>query len=307
MRSGKPVSGARLRTEGFVEVPGGRVWHESAGDGPVALLLLHGGPGASSDYLTPLMALAEHGYRVVRYDQLGSRRSDKPDDPALWQVPRFVAEVEAVRQALGLGRMHLLGQSWGAFLALEYALRHGDALRSLTLASGAASTAECLVGMRRWREALPLAMRESLDRCEAEEDYAHPDYQAAMDELYRRHLCRVWPYPAVLTESTANMATPVYTTMWGPAEFTCTGNLLSWDRSDRLSEIAVPTLITVGRYDEVDPDCAATLHRGIRESRLELFDESAHSAHLEEPERYLAVLRDFLSGVDVAEGRQWSA
>ncbi|HET7093162.1 MAG TPA: proline iminopeptidase-family hydrolase [Thermomicrobiales bacterium] len=296
---------ANRSSEGFVAAPGGRVWYESAGDGPVALLLLHGGPGAPSDYLTPLMALADDGYRVVRYDQLGSRRSDKPDDASLWQAPRFVAEVESVRRALGLGRMHLLGQSWGAFLALEYALHHGDALRSLTLASGAASTAECLAGMRRWREALPEAMQAALARCEAAEDYAHSDYQAAMDELYQRHLCRIWPFPDVMAESMANMATPVYTTMWGPAEFTCTGNLLSWDRSHRLGEISVPTLITVGRYDEVDPACAATLHRGIRGSRLEVFEESSHSAHLEEPERYLTVLRDFLAGVDAAEDQRW--
>ncbi|HEU5431722.1 MAG TPA: proline iminopeptidase-family hydrolase, partial [Thermomicrobiales bacterium] len=276
------MSEASPRFEGFVAVPGGRVWYESAGEGRVALLLLHGGPGAPSDYLTPLMALADDGYRVVRYDQLGSRRSDKPDDPSLWQVPRFVGEVEAVRQALGLGRMHLLGQSWGAFLALEYAMHHGDVLRSLTIASGAASTAECLAGMRRWRDALPPAMQTALTRCEAVEAYDDPEYQAAMDELYRRHLCRLWPFPDVMAESMANMAMPVYTTMWGPAEFTCTGNLLSWDRSDRLHEIAAPTLITVGQYDEVDPACAATLHRGIRGSRLELFEASSHSAHLEE-------------------------
>jgi proline-specific peptidase len=301
------MSVSASRAEGFVAVPGGRVWWESVGDGPIALLLLHGGPGAPSDYLTPLQALADDSYRVVRYDQLGSRRSEKPDDPSLWQVPRFVAEVEAVRQALGLGRVHLLGQSWGAFLALEYALHHGDALRSLTLASGAASTAECLAGMRRWRDALPEEMRAALARCEAAEDYAHRDYRAAMDELYRRHLCRVRPFPEVLAESMANMAMPVYTTMWGPAEFTCTGNLLTWDRTARLGEIAAPTLITVGRYDEVDPGCAATLHRGIRDSRLALFEESSHSAHLEEPERYLAALRAFLADVGAAEADRWPA
>ncbi|HEU0115455.1 MAG TPA: proline iminopeptidase-family hydrolase [Thermomicrobiales bacterium] len=300
------MSGKSARAEGLIPVPGGRVWYEAAGDGPVAVLLLHGGPGAPSDYLTPLMALADDGYRVVRYDQLGSRRSDKPDDPSLWRVPRFVSEVDAVRQALGLDRVHLLGQSWGAFLALEYALHHGEALRSLTLASGAASTAECLNGMRRWREALPAAMQAALARSEAAGTYDDADFQAAMDELYRRHLCRIWPFPAVLAESMANMAMPVYTTMWGPAEFICTGNLLEWDRSDRLHEIAAPTLITVGRYDEVDPDCAATLHRGIRGSRLELFEASSHSAHLEEPERFLAVLREFLAGVDAAEATRWA-
>ena len=106
--------------EGRVDVPGGWVWYEERGDGPQAVVLLHGGPGASSDYLEPLMApLAERGYRVVRYDQLGSRRSAQPDDASLWNAPRFVAEVDTVRQALGLGRVHLLGQSWGSWLALD--------------------------------------------------------------------------------------------------------------------------------------------------------------------------------------------
>ena len=129
------------RTEGYVDVGDGRVWYESAGSGERTLLLLHGGPGGTSDDLAPLLALAECGYRVVRYDQLGSRRSDKPDDPALWRFPRFVAEVEAVRGALGLGRMHLVGQPWGALLALEYALGPREHLRGLILASGSASVA----------------------------------------------------------------------------------------------------------------------------------------------------------------------
>src|SRR6187431_1687388 len=109
------LGSAVARTEGFVDVGAGRVWYESVGEGPT-LLMLHGGPGGPSDYLVPLMVLASEGYRVVRYDQLGSYRSDKPDDLSLWVVSRFVEEVETVRQALGLGQVHLLGQSWGSFL-----------------------------------------------------------------------------------------------------------------------------------------------------------------------------------------------
>lgn len=287
--------------EGRVDVPGGWVWYEERGDGPQAILLLHGGPGASSDYLEPLMApLAERGYRVVRYDQLGSRRSAQPDDASLWNTPRFVAEVDAVRQALGLGRVHLLGQSWGSWLALDYALAHPEGLASLTLASGAASTAQCVAGMNRWREALDPGQQTALARCEAAEDWQDPDYKAAMDELYRRHLCRLDPWPEALLESDRHLAMPVYTAMWGPAEFTCTGNLRDWDRTDRLGEVRVPTLVTVGRWDEVSPECAETLHRGIAGSRLARFEASSHVAHLEEPERYLEVLAGFLADVDAA-------
>src|SRR5215212_9512868 len=139
-----------VRKQGYIDVGPGNVWYESMGEG-TPLLLLHGGPGASSDYLKPLMALAQDGYQVVRYNQLGSYMSDRPDDPELWQFSRFVEEVEAVRIALGFDSMHLLGQSWGAILALEYALHYQQHLRGLVLASGAASIAECVAGMNSLR------------------------------------------------------------------------------------------------------------------------------------------------------------
>lgn len=289
------------REEGYVDVGPGRVWYESAGAGPRTVLLLHGGPGASSDYLAPLMVLAEDGYRVVRYEQLGSHRSDRPDDPSLWQVPRFAEEVEIVRRALGLGRMHLLGQSWGSFLAVEYALHHQEHLRSLILYSGAASTAECVAGMNALRARLPVETLATMERCEATGSYDHPDYQAAVQELYRRHLCRIVPHPAPLAASDERLARPVYQSMWGPHEFVCTGTLMGWDRTDRLGEIRVPTLITCGRHDEVVPSCSETMQRGIPGAELVIFEESSHLAHLEEPERYLAVLRDFLKRVEAAE------
>jgi proline-specific peptidase len=139
-----------------------------------------------------------------------------------------------------------------------------------------------------------------LARHEAAADYRHPDYKAAVDELLRRHFCRVSSLPKPLADAIAHVSGTVYGTMWGPNEFTCTGTLRSFDRSDRLGEIAVPTLITVGRWDEVHPSCAETLHRGIPGSRLVLFEESAHVAHLEEADRYRATLRSFLAEVDGA-------
>jgi proline iminopeptidase len=289
-----------VRQEGFVDVGGGRIWYESAGVGDRTLLLLHGGPGGNSEDLKPFLDLADLGFRVVRYDQLGSWRSDKPNNPTLWQVPRFVAEVERVRQALDLGRMHLLGQSWGAFLAIEYALHHGEHLRSLILASGAASTRECVAGMNAWRAELPPETQEMMRRQELAQDYDHPEYLEAMEVLYQRHFCRVVPYPEPLAEAMKHMAAPVYTTMWGPNEFTCTGNLLEWDRTDRLQEITVPTLITIGEFDEVHPSCARTLQAGIAGSQLEIFEHCGHHAELEDPERYREILLDFLNHVDAA-------
>lgn len=285
------------RTTGYVDVGPGRVWYESVGSGP-ALVLLHGGPGASSDYLTPLMALADDGYQVVRYDQLGSYMSDKPNDSSLWTAPRFAQELERVRADLGLGTMHLLGQSWGCFLALEYALTFPDQLRSLVLYSGSASTRECVEGMNRLRSELPAETLAVLTEHEARGDVTAPAYLDAMDVLYRRHLCRVDPYPEPLRISMERMAGPVYEHMWGPNEFVCTGTLLDWDRTDRLGEIRTPTLVTAGRYDEVVPSCAETIQRGIAGSQLVIFRESSHLAHLEEPEAYMAVLRGFLAEVE---------
>jgi proline iminopeptidase len=286
------------RQQGFIDVGDGRVWYESAGSGDRTLLLLHGGPGGNCEDLEPFLDLADRGFRVVRYDQLGSWRSDQPDDFSLWRVPRFIAEVERVRQALGLGRMHLLGQSWGAFLAIEYALHHGDTLRSLILASGAASTKECIAGMNRWRRELPPDTQATMVHYEATGEYGHPDYLAAMEVLYRRNFCRVWPYPGPLARAMEHLAMPVYTAMWGPNEFTCTGNLMEWDRTGRLGEIAVPTLITGGEFDEVHPSCAETLHRGIPNSKLVIFPGCAHHPDLEDPERYYDVLLRFLDRVD---------
>jgi proline iminopeptidase len=293
---------AIAREQGYIDVGDGRVWYESAGEGPRTLLLLHGGPGGNSEDLAPFLELASLGFRVVRYDQLGSWRSDQPDDVSLWQVPRFVAEVERVRLALDLGRIHLLGQSWGAFLALEYALHHGQHLRSLTLASGAASTRECIAGMNVWKRELPDAMQQSMAQHEAEQDYEHPDYVAAIDELYRRHLCRVSPFPEPLARAIAHMSPAVYNTMWGPNEFTCTGSLLEFDRTNRLGEISVPTLITVGEFDEVHPSCSRTLHAGIKNSELVIFEDAAHAVTLEKHDLYRETLLGFLDRVDALPG-----
>ena len=287
-----------VRQQGYIDVGDGRVWYETAGTGERTLLLLHGGPGGNSEDFEPFLDLAGLGFRVVRYDQLGSWRSDLPDDLSLWQVPRFVDEVERVRQALDLGQMHLLGHSWGSFLALEYALHHGDNLRSLILSSGAASTKECVAGMNRWRAELPLDAQETMAHYEAAAEFEHPDYLAAMEVLYRRNFCRVWPYPEPLARAMEHLSMPVYSTMWGPNEFTCTGNLWEWDRTARLAEIAVPAMIFCGEFDEVHPTCSETMHRGIPGSQFVMFPGCAHITFLEDPVNYRRELLTFLDRVD---------
>jgi len=280
--------------EGKINVAGYQIWYRRVGHGGIPLLTLHGGPGAGHDYLEPLERLATDR-SVIFYDQLGCGKSGQPDDRSLWRIERFVAEVDTVRRALGLEQIHLLGHSWGGWLAIEYMLSRPQGVVSLILASTSASLPQFVAETTRLKTELPLEIYQTLQRYEALGDYHHPDYEAAVLEFYKRHLCRLDPWPEPLLRSidtlTGNI---VYETMNGPNEFIVIGNLKKWDRTDRLGEISVPTLITVGRYDELTPACAETLRRGILNSRMVIFEESAHLAHLEEPDKYRQVVTDFL-------------
>jgi proline-specific peptidase len=280
-----------------VEVTGGSVWTARLGpDEGTPALLLHGGPGAASDYMHPLAErLADHR-PVVVYDQLGCGRSDIPDDTSLWTVDRSVAEVDQVRAALGLERCHLLGQSWGGWLAIEYMARGTRGVERLVLASTSASIPEFMAGARGLIEALPEPHRTVLIELGAKGQYDHPDYQAAVDVFYHRHLCRADPWPDALMRSSAQMdGNQVYLTMNGPTEFDVIGRLREWDRTADLGRIDVPTLVTCGRYDEITPSCSETITHGIPGARMHVFERSAHCAHLEEPDDYARVVEAFLS------------
>jgi len=280
-----------------VEVTGGSVWTARLGpDEGTPALLLHGGPGAASDYMHPLAErLADHR-PVVVYDQLGCGRSDIPDDTSLWTVDRSVAEIDQVRAALGLERCHLLGQSWGGWLAIEYMARGTRGVERLVLASTSASIPEFMAGARGLIEALPEPHRTVLIELGAKEQYDHPDYQAAVDVFYHRHLCRADPWPDALLRSSAQMdGNQVYLTMNGPTEFDVIGRLREWDRTADLGRIDVPTLVTCGRYDEITPSCSETITHGIPGARMHVFERSAHCAHLEEPDDYARVVEAFLS------------
>jgi proline iminopeptidase len=195
-----------------------------------------------------------------------------------------------------LERVHLLGQSWGGWLAIEYMLSHPQGVVGLVLASTSASIPQFVAEAERLKAALPPEVYEIIQRYESSDDLHHPDYEAAVMEFYRRHLCRLDPWPEPLLRSVENLdGNPVYETMNGPNEFFVIGNLRDWDRTHRLGEIDASTLVTVGRHDEITPACAETIHRGIRGSEVRIFEESAHVAHLEETEVYLQTVADFLA------------
>jgi proline-specific peptidase len=287
-------------TEGHVEVPGGQVWYRIVGpDRPgTPLLCLHGGPGMPHDYLEPLADLAV-GRPVIFYDQLGCGRSARPADDSLWTVGRFVDELAAVRAALGLTRPHLFGNSWGGWLALQYTLDHRPPLASLILSSSPPSVARWITDCAQLRAELDDPVREVLDSHEAGGYFSCPEYQWAITQFYRRHLCRQQPWPDCLERTFAGLGAGVYLTMWGPSEFgPVTGRLRDWDVTTRLGEIAVPVLVTGGRYDEARPAHLAALAQGLPDAELVIFENSSHTAFIEEREHYRQVVGDFLTRIE---------
>jgi proline-specific peptidase len=287
--------------EGRIPFRGYETWFRDVGpEDDIPLLCLHGGPGSSHHYFEPLEALAEDGRRVVLYDQLGCGASDRPDDPELWTVELFVAEVGAVRDALGLDRIHLLGTSWGSMLGIEYALTKPAGLVSLTLNSPPTSSESWQAEAIRLRDELPEDVRRVLAEHEAAGTTDDPAYEAAEEEFWRRHICRIDPMPDCVRRGRAAKSRAVYTVLWGVSEWNPNGKLRDWGVTGRLHEIDVPTLITSGRYDECTPMLAEQAQAGIPGSERVLFEESSHMPFVEEPERFRAVLNDFLERAEAA-------
>jgi proline iminopeptidase len=284
--------------EGYIPVTGGRVWYQIIGSGDaIPLLVLHGGPGVPHDYLEPLAGLADER-PVVFYDQLGCGKSDRPEDVSLWHIERFVEELSLVRQALELEQVNLLGHSWGTMLATDYALSKPAGIASLIMASPALSVPKYNEEASRLVANLPPEVQMTLQRHEAAGTTDAQEYRQAAKEFNQRHLCRLQPRPEPLQRAGASTGVPVYRTMWGLNEFRGTGNLKHYDRTGRLQEITLPTLFTCGRYDECTPTGTAWYQSLLPGSEMVVFEQSSHMPHLEEPEQYLRVVRDFLRRVE---------
>jgi proline-specific peptidase len=288
--------------EGFIPVVGEyRIWYRMVGGGAerenIPLLALHGGPGVPHDYIENLAALASGTRRVIFYDQLGCGRSDQPDDTSLWRVDRFVEELGIVRRELDLERIHLFGQSWGGMLAIEYMLTRPEGVVSLILASTLSSMLLWVAEANRLRKELPLEVQATLLLHEQAGTTDDPAYQDAMQVFYERHVIRVVPMPDQVKRALDQVG-QVYHTMNGPTEFHVIGTIKDWDRTDRLAEIHVPTLITSGRFDESTPLINEVLYKGIAGSEWVLFEHSSHMAHVEERERYLSTVKAFIEGVE---------
>jgi proline iminopeptidase len=278
----------------YVQVKGFKLFYRVFGEGSNVLLCLHGGPGATHNYMIPHGKLGDEKIKVVMYDQLGCGNSEKPKDTSLFTIDYQVEEVEGVRQALGLGKINLLGSSCGGMIALAYALKYQQNTKKLITTGGLASVPEYISEANRLKALLPRDLQETFAKYEPLWAYWHPEYMKAVDVYYHNFICRLPQWPEEVTRSFSVLSVPVYFTMWGPNEFTAMGNLKDWDITDRLREIQIPTLVTGGRYDAVTPIVAETIHKGIRGSKLAIFEKSAHLPMWEEQEEYLKTVRNFI-------------
>ncbi len=291
------------RGEGYLPFRGYRTWYRIVGerdeDGKLPVLLLHGGPGGTHDYLESLEALAETGRRAVFYDQVGCGKSDRADE-SRWTVETYVEEVGVVRRELGLDRIHLFGNSWGGMLAMEYALTHPAGLESLMIASSPSSIPQWIAETARLRRDLPEEVQEVLDKHEAAGTTDDPEYEQACEVFYRRHVCRLpeWPDYVLRSFQFITEHGEVYRHMNGPSEFHVVGTLKDWDIIDRLGEIRVPTLVVSGEFDEATPAINRTVSEAIPGAESVIYPGCSHMAHVEDPEGYCRLLGDFISRVE---------
>jgi len=295
-----PVSDVQ---EGFIQVTGGKVWYRIVGADKkgIPLLTVHGGPGAPHDYFEPLEALAVER-PVIFYDQLGCGNSDRPSDTALWNVARFVNELEQVRTALHLDTVHILGGSWGTMLAAEYMLRKNPAgVASLIFSGPYLSSPLWEADQQMWISKLTANTRDTIRKYEQNGDFSSPSYQASMMDYYNLHVCRLNPWPDCLNRAFGKMGTEVYNYMWGPSEFTVTGTLKHADITEQLGLIKVPVLFTCGEFDEATPATTQFYQSKIPGSDIYIFRDASHEHLLEKTEEYLQVARNFLAKCESRE------
>jgi len=282
----------------FPRVDGHRIYVRSFGRGRSRppLLCVHGGPGSTHDYLLPHTDLGRRGHRVVFYDALGCGRSDLPETLGLYTHAHDLKVLDAIVDSLGARRIHLLGSSYGGMLVLHYAASHSDRLASVVSVGGLCDVPFAAREMRRLVRELPARTRRVLDRYGRRGEFTHPAYEAAMMEFYRRHVCRLRPWPEGVASALAKMSRPVYQTMNGPNEFTIVGNIRDIDFTGELRRISVPTLVIHGKYDEVTPAVGRRIHAAVPGARLRIFPRSSHLSFWEQRPEYMRLVGDFLAG-----------
>jgi len=278
-----------------VSVDGYTVKVYSFGTGDETLLCLNGGPGLPCDYIRDCHSwISDKGYKVIAYDQLGCGLSDKPKDKQLWNVKRYANELNTIIEALNLKNIHLLGQSWGTILGLEYVVTYPNVVKSMIMDNGVSDVPHLISELNRLREALGSETVKMMLRHEAEGTLDHPEYQAAITILNYRHVCRLDEWPESIHASLNDWNMDVYETMQGPNEFLYIGNLKEWNRINEMKDVRTNTLITVGMHDELPPSCALKMNNALSNSIIKVFKNSSHMPFYEEPNKYFKTLINFI-------------
>lgn len=287
--------------EGFLKINGIKIFYERFGKGNRhRLIALHGGPGASHDYLLSLADLASLDFDIVFYDQFGCGRSDYPKNESDYSLEYAVEEVEGVRRAtFGNQKIHLFGNSWGGMLSLAYAIKYQENLTTLVSSSGLSNVPETVKEMHRLISQLPAKYKNAIEEHERKGDFDNPEYVEASEYFMKKHLLRMEEYPEDVMRSLQMMNDRgTYLKMNGPSEFTINGLIKNINFDSDLKRITVPTLITCGKYDEVTPKIAESIHGEIKGSVLKMFNESSHMAFWEERESYIGYISDFMKSHD---------
>jgi proline iminopeptidase len=282
------------KREGFIDVPGGKVWYEIVGKGQSSpLLILHGGPGYPHDYLEPLEKLSDQR-EIIFYDQLGCGNSQRPTDTNLWTIERFVKELEEIVKTLKLERYHLLGHSWGSALAVAFALDRPQGLASMILSDPYISTPQWEEDAIMLLKELPEEMQKALKDGNGESE----EYKNASKEFYYRFVYRMKLFSPPILRAENKMNSEIYNYMWGPKEFKAIGTLKDFDPTDKLSQINIPVLLLCGRFDEATPQSTQYFQTLFPNAKMKIFENSAHFPHWTDKEDYIATVRDFLGEVE---------
>jgi L-proline amide hydrolase len=284
----------------------GSTWYRVVGDlksSKTPVMVLHGGPGAGHNYCEPIAdVLAQTGRAAVLYDQIGCGNSTHlPDKPKeFWTPELFMEELVLLTEHLGISnKYNIVGQSWGGMLGMQFAITKPKGLNALVVADSPASMEVWVAEANKLRKELPPEVEATLLKHEAAGTTEDPEYIAAVDVFYSRHLCRIPQPPYVVASFEQLAADPtVYHTMNGPSEFHVIGSLKHWDIRPQLKEISAPTLLVSGQYDEATPAMVKEINGLIPGSKWELFAESSHMPHVEEPAKFKRVVSEFLDSHD---------
>jgi len=282
-------------SEDFIKTPWGKVYVKiiNSAKSNTPLFILHGGPGLPHNYLYTLHKLYKDR-TIIFYDQLGCGLSDRPDNISLWNIERFVEEVKIVVDTLNLKEFHLFGHSWGTMLALDYYLKYPLGIKTLIMASPVFDINLWIKDWNIYRRMLPKQIQEILLKGDKEKNYKSSEYEMAVFKFYRHNVCRMHHWPDYLIEAGKGQGLQSYNTLWGINEFIVTGNLKNYLKSEKLTELKIPVLLTCGKYDGASPNTTEYYNSLIENSKIKVFNESAHMPHLEEEEAYLKELKLFL-------------